>query len=195
LVLPSCLDAEPVQNLRDGGATAWRASGRQRFFFGELDHFVLPDIFEIAPTLLFDSRLNYLRVFKPPGHPGAVAGQGFGPELVAVALQRGEVQSLTPDGPKAAATRLILEPRFRIRCSDENALPWYMHQTVTVRKPEALSLLTDESLFAGCFRPAERAEFREFDYLDTAHLHCSIFRSHLSELIREPLADQDASGD
>jgi hypothetical protein len=51
-----------------------------------LDYLVLPDILDITSALFFNGLLNYLGVFEPPRHAGAVAVQGFRPKLVTITL-------------------------------------------------------------------------------------------------------------
>lgn len=82
---------------------------------------VVPGIGLVALVLLRGGLGEELRGVEPPDGVGAEAGDGLGPELVAVAGDRGDVDRAAADRPEAAIVRagaLASLPRWAIQDCD-----------------------------------------------------------------------------
>ena len=70
---------------------------------------------------------------RPPRRALAVERDRFGEQLIAVTLQRRDVNVASLDRPEAAATGFVAQIGVLVGRSDKNALPWLDHLQTPVR--------------------------------------------------------------
>src|SRR5215813_1194228 len=99
----------------------------------------------------------------PPGGAGAEFGDGFGPELVAVAGRGDGVEGGGGDGPEAAGAAGVVEVGVVVGGADEEALAWAAVEGAGVGGAVDVDGAGEEVFDAGGGDAAEGVEFTDFD--------------------------------
>src|SRR6266849_543959 len=139
---------------------------RQRDFFAtvhELCDSVVPWVFLVSRPLLVLCVRDEVRFVEPPLFAALESNGRFGPQPIAVTLQRLEVDRAHAHWPEPSATRLVLQVHVGVRGACEDALPASILSPAAIGRPESVCRAADEGFDARHLGPPKRVEFGNLD--------------------------------
>ena len=141
----------------------------------------------IALVLLGFDELNEFRFFDPPDCAFAIAHDDFGPQLIAVARKRIDVDCPAADRPETSVAGLITEIRVGIDAAGEHALARHIDHILLVGRKIAIDGAGQERLDARDLGATDSIELGNLDDPNAAHLLGGVLAADLGELIGEPV--------
>src|SRR5690606_31637628 len=113
--------------------------------------------------------------------------------LVAIALQRSNVDHAAGDGPEAPSAGGVLQvASLRIDRAGENALPGQINQPLAIRWAKAIAGPGDEGLDSADIRARHSVELRDLDDPDALGFHGGVLAAKVGQAVSEPGLSQDA---
>ena len=131
--------------------------------------------------------LDEPRSVEPPDRAGAESGDGLGPELVAVARERVEVDRAAADRPEAAVAGLVAQVGLGVDGAGEHTLARHLDGVAAIGRPEAVGGAGQERLDPRDLGPADGVELGDLDDPDALHVHGGVLGAEVRQLVGEPV--------